>query len=61
MEQRATLTEGKPKVVAVRPLAGGDETKMLRLAASLEKGSDHPLVGAILIRVQGTSAVFEVG
>jgi Cu+-exporting ATPase len=50
MGQRATLTEGKPKpkAIAVSPFAGGDETKMLRLAASLEKGSDHPLAGAIL-------------
>jgi Cu+-exporting ATPase len=48
MKQRSTLTEGKPKVVAVSTVAGGDETKMLRLAASLEKGSDHPLAGVIL-------------
>jgi Cu+-exporting ATPase len=42
------LTEGKPKVVSVSTVAGGDETEMLRLAARLEKGSEHPLAGAIV-------------
>jgi Cu+-exporting ATPase len=45
---RITLTEGKPKVVAVSAVAGGDEAEMLRFAATLEKGSQHPLAGAIV-------------
>ena len=43
-----TLTEDKPKVVAFSTVAGGDETEMLRLTVSLEKGSEHPLAGAIV-------------
>ena len=43
-----TPTEGKTKVVDVSAIAGGDETEMLRLAVSLEKGSEHPLAGAIV-------------
>jgi cation transport ATPase len=48
MDKTGTLTEGKPKVVAVSTVAGGDETDMLRLAASLEKGSEYPLAAAIV-------------
>ncbi|MDA3896601.1 MAG: heavy metal translocating P-type ATPase, partial [Desulfobacteraceae bacterium] len=48
VDKTGTLTEGKPKVVAVSTVAGGDETEMLRLAASLEKGSEHPLAAAIV-------------
>jgi P-type Cu+ transporter len=39
---------GKPKVVAVNTVVGGDETEMLPFAATLEKGSEHPLAGAIV-------------
>jgi Cu+-exporting ATPase len=39
VDKTGTLTEGKPKVAAVETTDGGDETEMLRLAASLEKGS----------------------
>jgi Cu+-exporting ATPase len=42
------LTEGKPKLVAVEPLAGFDENELLQLAASLERGSEHPLAAAIV-------------
>lgn len=48
VDKTGTLTEGKPKVVAVSTVAGGNETEMLRLAASLEKGSEHPLAAAIV-------------
>ena len=48
VDKTGTLTEGKPKVAAVSTVAGGDETEMLRLAASLEKGSEHPLAAAIV-------------
>jgi P-type Cu+ transporter len=48
VDKTGTLTEGKPSVVAIRTVAGGDETTLLRLAASLERSSEHPLATAIL-------------
>jgi len=48
VDKTGTLTEGKPRLVAVLPEAGHDEDEVLRLAASLEKGSEHPLAEAIV-------------
>ncbi|MFT6657430.1 MAG: Cu+-exporting ATPase [Maritalea sp.] len=48
VDKTGTLTEGKPSLVAVLPEAGHDETEVLRLAASLERGSEHPLAEAIV-------------
>jgi len=48
IDKTGTLTEGKPKVVAVKPAPGFDETQVLRLAASVERGSEHPLAEAIV-------------
>jgi Cu+-exporting ATPase len=48
VDKTGTLTEGKPKVVAVVPVEGMNETELLRLAASVEKASEHPLARAIL-------------
>jgi P-type Cu+ transporter len=48
VDKTGTLTEGKPKVVAIVPAAGFDETQVLRLAASAEQASEHPLARAIL-------------
>ena len=48
VDKTGTLTEGKPKVVAVLPAEGFDETEVLRLAASVERGSEHPLAAAIV-------------
>jgi len=48
VDKTGTLTEGKPKVVAVVPLPGFDEARVLRLAASVERGSEHPLATAIV-------------
>ncbi|HEY8032533.1 MAG TPA: heavy metal translocating P-type ATPase [Methylocella sp.] len=48
VDKTGTLTEGKPKVVAIRTLAGLGEDEFLRLAASLERASEHPLAGAIV-------------
>jgi len=48
VDKTGTLTEGKPKLVAVMPEEGHDEAEVLRLAASLERGSEHPLAEAIV-------------
>ena len=48
VDKTGTLTEGKPKLVTVAPAAGFEETQLLRLAASLERGSEHPLAAAIV-------------
>ena len=48
VDKTGTLTEGKPKLVQVEPLPGIDETTLLSLAASLERGSEHPLAEAIV-------------
>jgi P-type Cu+ transporter len=47
VDKTGTLTEGKPKLVSVVPIAGVAESDLLRLAASLERGSEHPLAAAI--------------
>ena len=48
VDKTGTLTEGKPKVVAVVPAEGFDEIAVLRFAASVERGSEHPLAAAIV-------------
>jgi Cu+-exporting ATPase len=48
VDKTGTLTEGKPKVTAVVPAAGFDEDEILRLAASVERASEHPLADAIV-------------
>ncbi len=48
VDKTGTLTEGKPKVVAVVPAQGTTENDVLRLAASVERASEHPLARAIV-------------
>lgn len=48
IDKTGTLTEGKPRVVSLIPADGFDESELLRLAASVEQGSEHPLAQAIL-------------
>jgi P-type Cu+ transporter len=48
VDKTGTLTEGKPKLVGVTPLPGFDADELLRLVASLERGSEHPLAAAIV-------------
>jgi P-type Cu+ transporter len=48
VDKTGTLTEGKPKLVAVEAAPGFDEATVLRLAASLERASEHPLAAAIV-------------
>jgi Cu+-exporting ATPase len=48
VDKTGTLTEGKPRLVAAIPATGLTETELLRLAASLERSSEHPLAAAIV-------------
>jgi Cu+-exporting ATPase len=48
VDKTGTLTEGRPRVVVVRPAAGFAEAELLRLAASLERSSQHPLAAAVI-------------
>jgi Cu+-exporting ATPase len=48
IDKTGTLTEGRPKVASVLPASGFDEAQVLKLAASVERGSEHPLAAAIV-------------
>ncbi len=48
VDKTGTLTVGKPRLVAVLQVSGHDEAEVLRVAASLERGSEHPLAEAIV-------------
>jgi len=48
VDKTGTLTEGKPRLSTVVAVEGRNEEELLRLAASLERGSEHPLAGAIV-------------
>jgi Cu+-exporting ATPase len=48
VDKTGTITVGKPKLIAVKPTADLDEAEVLRLAAALEKGSEHPLAAAVV-------------
>ncbi len=48
VDKTGTLTEGKPKLVSVVTVEAVDEPTLLKLAASLERGSEHPLAAAIV-------------
>jgi len=52
VDKTGTLTEGKPKLVAVEVVSGASDSEVLRLAASLEKASEHPLAAAIVTGAQ---------
>ncbi|HKQ05603.1 MAG TPA: heavy metal translocating P-type ATPase [Blastocatellia bacterium] len=52
VDKTGTLTEGKPRLTSVVPSNGTGETELLRLAASLERGSEHPLAAAIVAGAQ---------
>ncbi len=52
VDKTGTLTEGKPKAVAVRTAPGFNEADVVRLAASLERSSQHPLGAAIVAAAQ---------
>ena len=48
IDKTGTLTEGKPKLASIGTTEGIDEQSLLRLAASLERGSEHPLAAAVV-------------
>lgn len=48
VDKTGTLTEGKPKVVAIEPFSGITEAELLRFAAAVERPSQHPLAAAIV-------------
>jgi Cu+-exporting ATPase len=48
VDKTGTLTEGKPRLAGVSPIGGVAENDLLQLAASLERGSEHPLAAAIV-------------
>jgi Cu+-exporting ATPase len=48
VDKTGTLTEGKPKLVSVTPVGQTSEPELLRFAAALERGSEHPLAAAVV-------------
>jgi Cu+-exporting ATPase len=52
VDKTGTLTEGKPKLVSLKPSGAMDEEKLLYFAASLERGSEHPVSAAVLLGVK---------
>jgi Cu+-exporting ATPase len=59
VDKTGTLTEGKPRLTDVVGLDGFDEAELLGLAASLEKGSEHPLAEAIVEGARERGATVE--
>jgi Cu+-exporting ATPase len=57
VDKTGTLTEGKPRLVSVVPAAGFAQAQLLRLASSLERGSEHPLAAAIVAGAQERGVV----
>jgi Cu+-exporting ATPase len=55
VDKTGTLTEGKPRLVSLLPSKDNKEEELLRLAASLERGSEHPLAAAIVAGAQERS------
>lgn len=52
LDKTGTITEGKPKVTDIMTVNGVDEPKLLTIAASMEKPSEHPLAEAIVTRAE---------
>ncbi len=58
VDKTGTLTEGKPKLIDVLPIAGFDAKEFLRLAGSLEQNSEHPLAAAIVRGAKEKGVIF---
>jgi Cu+-exporting ATPase len=52
VDKTGTLTQGKPRLASLQGLGGAKDTEILRLSASLERGSEHPLASAIVAGAQ---------
>ena len=59
VDKTGTLTEGKPKVVAIEPFTGITEAELLRLAAAVERPSQHPLAAAIVAEAAARTLAVE--
>ena len=59
VDKTGTLTEGKPRVVALVPAEGFDEIEILALGASLERSSEHPLAAAIVAAAHDRSIALQ--
>jgi len=59
VDKTGTLTEGKPRLIDVLPIGGFDAQEVVRLAASLEQGSEHPLAAAIVQGAKEQGLVIE--
>jgi Cu+-exporting ATPase len=59
VDKTGTLTEGKPKVVAIEPFAGISEADLLRFTAAVERPSQHPLAAAIVAEAAARSLAVE--
>ncbi len=57
VDKTGTLTEGKPHLTSIVPIQGKNDSEILRLAASLERGSEHPLAAAIVTASQDKGLV----
>ncbi|MGD1104475.1 MAG: heavy metal translocating P-type ATPase [Terriglobia bacterium] len=55
IDKTGTLTEGKPRLAAIKPQPGCTDLELLRLAASLERGSEHPLADAFVAAAEERS------
>ncbi len=61
IDKTGTLTDGKPRVASVVTLPGRDENELLRLVASVEQGSEHPLGAAVVEAAKSRSLVLASG
>lgn len=52
VDKTGTLTEGKPRLIGARPLSPWNDNDLIRLAASLERASEHPLAAAVVTGAQ---------
>ncbi|MHC4448233.1 MAG: heavy metal translocating P-type ATPase, partial [Planctomycetota bacterium] len=59
VDKTGTLTLGRPQLASVVPHAGWDEAELLRLSASLERGSEHPLAAAIVAGAEERGVTLE--
>ncbi len=59
-DKTGTITEGKPAVISIDPANGYDEESLLRLAASVEAGSEHPLAKAVVVAARDRGVTFSM-